>query len=758
MPAARGVEAGRAYLRLLLDTAEADGALTQYEQRFRSQLLSFSRVSAQIAGIGAAISAPFIAATKVASNAQETFSKFEAVLGPQTEAARRFLETFSGSGIQSIRQAEDTFASLFAQLTGVGLPAEEARRQVELLTSAVADFESFANLNTGEGLTKIASALAGEVEPLRRFGIELSASRVSDELRSQGKAAGEAADGAEKLRARIRLLLSDFDRLSITGDVDRTFDSLANQSKALRASLEDLGVAVGSSLVPSIETLVPALIRAVDLAAELAQENPNLTQTAAASGAALLVFGTGATGAGFAIARLLPYLTTGVTAAKAFGAALLGLASVPAIVLAAVAGGLLYGINEVQEANDDLTESVDRLTRGYEDYAERIREINQFEVSPGDSALEASAKYRQAAAETAAAIRELNEAINETDPSSEGAVATLQSKRAGLRRSQKDLAAGGDPAIGIIQRSLQEEVVGGTAEDPRARLAELRAVITELQGLYRVSGNFAQAEAFRQLERQAANVVPSLIGGRDAPVLPGTDDGDAVLSREADQRERLLIDSERRVAEAREALIEDAHQRELARIERERRERIGAAQEIGSPEIARQVNQQAELERELASRQEQKRRGEEQERLKADRERREATTNRFQLARDLAQVRGDNQLSDLEKQLASLELQSRSDLSQPDLTDDDRALIRRRTLLEQLTEVERAEVNRDRLDRQIRDEAFSSQLITQNEAAALAIGPSSGVDVDQLNELKKLNTGIDKLRRQLPDAVGIPGG
>ena len=803
---AKGIEAGRAYMRLLLDSDDAEAGLRRFEGEMRSYGSRLALIGAQLGGVGAVLAAPLTNAVRVASDARETFSRLGAVLGSQAGAARQFIETFSGSRVQSLTQSADAFASLFSQLSGGGLAAEEARWSVEQLVSAAADFESFANLRPGEGLQKISSALAGEVEPLRRFGIELSALRVDGRLREQGVAAGAAAAGVDKLRARVSLLLEDFKRLNILGDVERTAGGFANQLRAVSAASENLQVELGSALLPLLERITPALVGAIDGAARLAHEFPEVTAAIGVASTGLAGTGVAITAFGLSLVTLAPLAARGAVALAGIGTAIWSVVSLPIVALAATLGLLSAGIYTIVSANRELEESNGRLNRSFEKYVASVQEAANYDAAAAFSrSEEAASRFAQTLAELAAAQRELNEleasgrgdsaaasnlrvripilsrradqqeqqsrqaaraadpvlaserfratrgeleaeiaaidaAAEQTNPERENALRILEARREGLSRRLGDLGQQGDPAVDLIRSALREQVQGGTAADPSQRLAELRQLIHDFERFYASRGQSAQAAEFRRLGMEAAATSASPIGGRHAPVLPGTVEGDAQLRAEAERRADLFRRADEGVAKAREALLETEHQRQLARIERERRAAVNEAEARGSdPQTVNLINEAASLQVERANRDETSRRQRQRERI-------DDRTAQLRREAELAEINSSRDSTDIEKRLSEIAIRAESRLG-PNATPEQRRLAERIRVAEEDAAISQAEALAKREADSRRRQAQSldvSDLFTQTRAAAFAIGP--GGDIERRNfEVNK--RALDELKR-----------
>ena len=123
------------------------------------------------------------------------------------------------------------------------------------LTTRIADFASVMNKDIPEAAQVFQSALAGETEPIRRFGIDMSAAAVQAYALREGMVASASEmTEAIKVQARYGLLMESTNK--VAGDFNNTSDSLANQQRILAAQMDDLRATVGAALVPALEGLM----------------------------------------------------------------------------------------------------------------------------------------------------------------------------------------------------------------------------------------------------------------------------------------------------------------------------------------------------------------------------------------------------------------------------------------------------------------------------------------------------------------------
>jgi hypothetical protein len=178
---------------------------------------------------------------------------------------------FNGLAIQ--------FSSFAYKIAGDGGDVTEVLQKI---TTRAADFASVMNIDVADAAAKFQSGLAGEAEPLKQFGIDISDASIKAYALANniGDGTGQLTE-QEKVLARYGSIMEQTEKTS--GDFLNTSDSLANSQRTLEASLEDTQAAIGTALLPVVEAVLPYL---QDLA-DWASENPDKFHTIAGAIAAI---------------------------------------------------------------------------------------------------------------------------------------------------------------------------------------------------------------------------------------------------------------------------------------------------------------------------------------------------------------------------------------------------------------------------------------------------------------------------------------
>lgn len=167
-------------------------------------------------------------------------------------------------------EAMNNMATIHGLTTSFGLASDKAYILSKNLTQLGYDLSSLKNIPVKEAFTKLQAAISGELEPIRRLGVDISNARLQQELYALG-----ITTSISKLSQADKAILRYIAIMKQTGDAQgdlaRTLNSPANQIRILQAQLSELARAVGSVLYPALKSILPPLIAAVELVKEFVQ-------------------------------------------------------------------------------------------------------------------------------------------------------------------------------------------------------------------------------------------------------------------------------------------------------------------------------------------------------------------------------------------------------------------------------------------------------------------------------------------------------
>lgn len=154
--------------------------------------------------------------------------------------------------------------------TSFGLTSDKAYVLSKNLTQLAYDEASYWNKDVAETFTAMSSAISGEIEPIRRLGVDLSQARLQQELLALGFNK-QVSSLSQADKAVLRYIAIMKQTANIQGNLAQTINSPANQIKILKAQLDMLAKSVGSLLYPALKSILPPLIAAVQLIREFVE-------------------------------------------------------------------------------------------------------------------------------------------------------------------------------------------------------------------------------------------------------------------------------------------------------------------------------------------------------------------------------------------------------------------------------------------------------------------------------------------------------
>ena len=207
------------------------------------------KAAAAFATIGVAAAAGAVKAIDMASNLAESQSKVAQIFGESGAAIVAFSKTAAtslGLSEQNVLDAAGTFG-IFGKAAGLG--GKDLSDFSNNFTTLSSDLASFNNTSPEDAINAIGSALRGEMEPIRRYGVMLDDAAIKAEAMAQGLYSGKGALTAEAKTLAITALI--YKKTSdAQGDFARTSGGLANQTKIMKAQLTNAATTIGTALLP----------------------------------------------------------------------------------------------------------------------------------------------------------------------------------------------------------------------------------------------------------------------------------------------------------------------------------------------------------------------------------------------------------------------------------------------------------------------------------------------------------------------------
>jgi hypothetical protein len=191
-------------------------------------------------------------AVKAASDLGETVSKVNVLFGDAAQDIEKFAEGAATSLGQTKQQALDAAASFATFGKAAGLSGQDLSQFSTDFVTLASDLASFNNTSPEEAINAIGSALRGEAEPLRAYGVLLDDASLRQAALSLGivNTTKNALTPQQKVLAAQKLIFEQTG--AAQGDFERTSDGLANKTRILTAQLENAKTTIGEALLPIV--------------------------------------------------------------------------------------------------------------------------------------------------------------------------------------------------------------------------------------------------------------------------------------------------------------------------------------------------------------------------------------------------------------------------------------------------------------------------------------------------------------------------
>ena len=243
--------------------------------------------------VTAPIVAGYTVAAKYASDYEENLNKLDVAFGSNSQAVKDWANNASKEFGLSKVQATDAASAFGALGKGIGLTEGEAANMSTTLAGLSADLGSYFNVGVDESAKALEGIFTGESEALKKFGVVMTDTNLQKFAEDQGLVWKEM-DQTEKTMLRYQYVLAK--TKDAQGDFARTSDGTANSTKIFQASLQDLGTAIGTNLLPIITPIIQKVTELINKFNELSPATQKIITivglVAAVIGPLLVVLGT----------------------------------------------------------------------------------------------------------------------------------------------------------------------------------------------------------------------------------------------------------------------------------------------------------------------------------------------------------------------------------------------------------------------------------------------------------------------------------
>ena len=277
-------------------------------QKIQKNKQAIQSAGKKIGAAGFAITGILGLMVREASSAQEIQNKFFAVFQEEAENATKWVNNFAKATGRSKIDLKRWSATLQDTFVPLGFANKEAREMSQTMTELAVDLASFSEETDDALLLKLQSAIVGNTETVRKYGIIITQASLQQELYNMGidKNISKVTE-QEKVQARINIIIRGSERAM--RDAINTEGGYANRMKRFLAQMRDLSVAIGSNLIPILSEWLGKMAEVVSRITEWVKENPKLAKTitlvVAGLGTALTILGP--------LLFMLPFIVSGIT-------------------------------------------------------------------------------------------------------------------------------------------------------------------------------------------------------------------------------------------------------------------------------------------------------------------------------------------------------------------------------------------------------------------------------------------------------------
>lgn len=350
-------------------------------QKLKAVGTQLQTVGSKITNVGknltTRLTVPIIAAggasVKLASDYDENLNKVDVAFAESAEAVKDWAKTATDSFGLSENDALEA-AALFGDMgTAMGLTTDDAANMSTSLAGLAGDLASFKNVDIEQAMNALKGVFTGETESLKNLGVVMNETNLEEFANKQGLVYKEMSQ-AEKVALRYQYVLES--TKNAQGDYARTSDGAANSFRTMQASLENLGVAFGTEILPYVVPIIQGITDLIKQFSELDEGTKKIIITvlavAAAIGPVLVVIGSVVS----AIGTVISVVSTLGPVIGAIGAVLSGPVGIILAIIAAVAAlaaAIYFNWDKIKEWTAELGRKIEAFGEDIKESWNRLK-------------------------------------------------------------------------------------------------------------------------------------------------------------------------------------------------------------------------------------------------------------------------------------------------------------------------------------------------------------------------------------------------
>lgn len=229
---------------------------TQTVKSSKAMSNSMKLATAAVVAFGVAATLTFgKKSINAASNLQEVMGKFSVVFRDQIAMAEEFADVLVDSYGLSERAAKEYLSRVQDLLKPMGMASTAAAKMSNEVVKLAVNLGSFSNVPIKKVILDMESALVGNFETMKKYGVILNETVVKAEAYRSGLAKeGVLLNANQKAQAAYSLMVKG--SADAIGDWARTSGNYANQLKQFKSNVEDISAAIGKPLMKSLNDVL----------------------------------------------------------------------------------------------------------------------------------------------------------------------------------------------------------------------------------------------------------------------------------------------------------------------------------------------------------------------------------------------------------------------------------------------------------------------------------------------------------------------
>lgn len=188
----------------------------------------------------------------------ENRNLFSVTMGKYASKAEEYAETVSdalGTNVSDWLRYQGVINDMTKSF---GMAENQAYQMSKTLTQLMYDYSSFYNMTVTEAYEKINAGIAGEIEPMRRLGKDLSKAKLEAVALEHG-ITKDFNSMTQSEKAQLRFIAIMEQSTDVMGDMSRTIDDPANALRVLDARWTAFTRSLGNLFIPIVKNTLPYL-------------------------------------------------------------------------------------------------------------------------------------------------------------------------------------------------------------------------------------------------------------------------------------------------------------------------------------------------------------------------------------------------------------------------------------------------------------------------------------------------------------------